>query len=104
MARKRSFIFTNKKHSDKAVMGTILGIISLASLGIVLFLSYQKQGDVPVGYGITGLLATIFAITGLVLGVITSREKDNFPLFPWLAVILNVLVLASLGILLYAGV
>ena len=104
MARKRSFIFTNKKHSDKAVMGTILGIISLASLGIVLFLSYQKQGDVPVGYGITGLLGTIFSITGLVLGVITSREKDNFPLFPWLAVILNVLVLASLGILLYAGV
>ena len=104
MARKRNFIFTNKRHSEKAIMGTILGVISMVSLVIVVFLAYQKQGDVPVGYGLTGLLATIFSIIGLVLGGLTVRETDNYVFFPWMAVILNGIVLTAIGILLYAGV
>ena len=42
--RKKNYIFTNKKHSDKAIMSTILGIISLVSLGIVTYLSYSRGG------------------------------------------------------------
>lgn len=104
MARKRNFIFTNKRHSEKAIMGTILGVISMVSLVIVVFLAYQKQGDVPVGYGMTGLLATIFSIIGLVLGGLTVRETDNYVFFSWMALILNGIVLTAIGILLYAGV
>ena len=40
--RKKNYIFTNKKHSDKAIMSTILGVISLVSLGIVTYLSYSR--------------------------------------------------------------
>ena len=104
MAKKRNFIFTNKRHSEKAIMGTILGVISMVSLVIVVFLAYQKQGDVPVGYGLTGLLATIFSIIGLVLGGLTVRETDNYVFFSWMALILNGIVLTAIGILLYAGV
>ena len=60
MGKRKNFIFTNKKHSERAIMGTILGVISLVSMGIVIFLSYQKNGETPVSYGLTGLLATIF--------------------------------------------
>ena len=103
MAKRKGFIFTNKKHSDKAIMGSILGIISIASLIIVIFLSYQKQGDAPAGYGLTGLLATIFSVIGLVLGVVTARVRDTYPVFPWLAITLNGVALAAIGFLLYAG-
>ena len=85
-------------------MGTILGVISLVSMGIVIFLSYQKNGETPVSYGLTGLLATIFSMIGLILGILTLQEKENFRLFPWLSTILNVLVLSVMGFLLYAGV
>lgn len=104
MGRKRSFIFTNRKHSHKAIMGMILGIISLVSLGIVLFLSYQKAGVIPNGYGVTGFLAFIFSVTGLILGGTELRAKENFRFYPWAAVILNVLVIGGLGLLLYAGI
>ena len=104
MGKRRNFIFTNKKHSEKAIMGTILGMISLVSLGIVIFLSYQKNGETPVSYGLTGLLATIFSMIGLILGILTLQEKENFRLFPWLGTILNVLALAVIGFLLYVGV
>ena len=104
MGKRKNFIFTNKKHSERAIMGTILGVISLVSMGIVIFLSYQKNGETPVSYGLTGLLATIFSMIGLILGILTLQEKENFRLFPWLSTILKVLALSVMGFLLYAGV
>lgn len=84
-------------------MGMILGIISNVSLGIVVYMTYLKSGEAHGGYGVTGLLATIFSLIGLILGVVTVRDKDNFPLFPWLAIILNVLALAFISFILYLG-
>ncbi len=104
MARRKNFIFTNKKHSDKAIMGMILGIISLASMIAVIFLSYSKGGEVPASYGFTGVLATVFSLIGLVLGVTTLREKDVFLFFPLMGTISNAVALVMIGVLLYAGV
>ena len=84
-------------------MGTILGIISLAAMGIVIFLSYKLEGNAPVGYGVTGLLSMIFSLAGLVLGILTARRQDQFPLFPWAAIVLNGLVLLGIVFLLYIG-
>jgi len=100
---KRNFIFTNKRHSQRAIMATILGIISMASLGIVLYLTYQRNGEATVGYGVTGLLATIFSVVGLVLGILTVRDKGFYRLFPWLGIVLNLIVLGSISFMLYFG-
>ncbi len=77
-------------------MATILGIISNGSLGIVIYLSYLSGGNVPVSYGLTGLLAVIFSLVGLIMGVLTVREKDMFKLFPVLGILLNLIALAVL--------
>lgn len=79
-------------------MSAILGLISNVSLGIVLYLTYLKGGEAPLSYGLTGLLAAVFSLTGLILGVLTVREKDSFKLFPVLGMILN---LAALGFLVF---
>ena len=100
MAR-RNYIFTNKKHSHRAIMSTILGIISTASLGSVVYLTYLADGDAKTGYGVTGLLATIFSVVGLVLGIVTVRDKTYYRLFPWLGVILNLVALGTIGLVLY---
>ena len=85
-------------------MGAVLGIISLASLGIVIFLSARQNGEVPAGYGVTGLLATVFSMIGIGLSVFGVREKNCFRFFPWLGVVVNTIVLVMMGILLYAGI
>ena len=85
-------------------MATILGIISLASLGAVLFLTYQKGGEATPGYGLTGILATVFSVIGLVLGILTAREKKYYRFFPLLGIVLNGLVLLEIGFILYLGV
>ncbi len=103
MARRKGYIFTKKKHSSKAVMATILGAISLVSLGAVVYLSYLRAGEIPSKYGVTGLLILLFSLTGLILGLVTVREKDMFRLFPWLGILLNGLALTGMAFVLYAG-
>lgn len=99
--KKHKFIFTNKKTSQRAIMATILGVISCASLGIVVYLTYLKGGEALAGYGVTGLLATIFSMTGLILGIVTVREKNYYRLFPVLAIILNLVALGFISLILY---
>lgn len=84
-------------------MATILGVISLASLGIVVFLAYVDAGKAPAGYGFTGLLATVFSMVGLFLGIETVRDKDYYRLFPILGILLNLAALGSVSLILYAG-
>lgn len=77
-------------------MSTILGVISNGSLAAVLYLAYLKGGAVPISYGLTGFLAAVFSIVGLILGVLGLQEQDVFKLFPVLGILFN---LAALGIL-----
>lgn len=101
--KKRNYIFTSKRHSEKAIMSTILGIISTASLSIVIYLTYSKGGEATVGYGVTGLLATIYSLVGFILGVITVQDKDYYRLFPCLGIVLNMAALGIIGLILYMG-
>lgn len=84
-------------------MAAILGLISIGSLGLVVFRSYRSGGEVPVGYGVTGVLALIFSLVGLVLGVLTVRDKNYYRLFPVLGLLLNLAALAGISLILYAG-
>lgn len=101
MKKKRNYIFTSKRHSEKAIMSTILGIISTVSLGIVIYLTYRRNGEAATGYGVTGLLATIYSLVGFILGIITVQEKDYYKLFPCLGIVLNLAALGIIGLILY---
>ena len=103
MAQRRGYKFTNKKHSEKAVMSTVFGALSVSSLVAVLYLSYSKAGEAPVNYGFSGILILIFAIVGMVLGVLALQEKERFLFFGRLGCILNGLALVGVSGILYAG-
>lgn len=84
-------------------MSVILGVISLAALGTVVFLSYRSGGTAMVKYGFTGALATVFALTGAVLGVAAACDKSYYKIFPVLGVLLNLAALGGVSLILYAG-
>lgn len=103
MGRKRNYIFTNKKHAQKAIMSAILGIISTVSLVAVIYLAYLKKGQAPANYGLTGLLIVVFSMIGLLLGIVAATEKDRFKLFPTIGILLNGVALTGIGLVVYAG-
>ena len=103
MAKKKGYKFTNKTHSQKAVMSTVFGTLSCVSLIVVIYLAYLCGGQVPVNYAIAGMLALLFAVIGMILGVIAIQEKDRYKFFAWLGMILNFVALAGVSGILYAG-
>lgn len=103
MGKKNGYIFTNKEHTRKGIMATILGIISIATLIYTVLMSYRQDGDVPRQYGAAAMLVMVFAFVGIILGVISRMERDKYYFFSYLGIALNVLVLAAISIILYAG-
>lgn len=85
-------------------MSAILGTISLAALGTVVFLSYRSGGAEMVKYGFTGALATVFSLVGIVLGVLAACDKGYYKIFPVLGILLNLAALGCVSLILYAGV
>ena len=74
--------FTNKNIPTGRSCRPSWGEISLVSLGIVTYLSYSQGGVMHGGYGVTGVLATIYSLIGLILGILTLREKISIVSFP----------------------
>ncbi len=103
MSKKNSYMFTNKQHTQKGIMSTILGVISLATLAYAIIMSYLKAGNIPRQYGAAALLVMIFAFAGITLGVISKTERDKFYLFTYIGITLNVLALIVISVILYAG-
>ncbi len=103
MKKRKGIIFTDKKHSNRAIMATILGIISLASLGTMVFLSYRQGGNVRSGYGAAALLAALYSTVGLVLGLAAIQRKEYYRVFPVLGILLNLAALVGIGLILYLG-
>lgn len=101
--KKSSYMFTNKEHTHKGIMSTILGVISLSTLAYAVFMSYRYVGNVPRQYGAAAMLVMVYAFVGVGLGVVSKTERDKFYLFTYMGIFLNVLALAMISVILYAG-
>ena len=103
MEQSRRYKFTNKKHPEKGIMSTVLGLISLVSVWFVVYEAFLKRGEGTTNMGVVGLMITIFSATGLVFGYLSKKEHDKFMFFPYVGMVLNVLALACISVILYAG-
>lgn len=100
---KKNYIFTNKEHPKTSIMSTILGVLSSASLILAAYLSYMDKGAENMRYGCACLLALLFAIIGVILGVVGRTEKDKFYLFSYVGIALNLVAVGMVSLILYAG-
>ncbi len=103
MLKNKGFIFTNKKHTERGIMSTILGVLANFTLGEAVYLSYLNGGAVSDRYTAAGLLAVIFMIAGMWLGIWSTTEKEKFKLFTVLGIFVNVLAFGMLSLVLFAG-
>ena len=104
MFHKTGYIFTDKKNPERGIMSAILGVISAASVCLAIYLTYQNKGVAPAQYGSVILLSLVFAVTGLVLGILSNMQEDIFHIFPVIGIVLNSLTILAGGFILYLGV
>ena len=99
----KGYTSTNKKHTGRAVMSAVFGVMCLFFLVLASFMAYKMKGLVPVGFGFTGLFATIFSGIGMYLGVTAVKDDSNYKLFGILGVVTNGLTLGGISLILYMG-
>ncbi|MBD5541609.1 MAG: hypothetical protein HDR00_10565 [Lachnospiraceae bacterium] len=102
--RRKSYMFTNKSHSDIGKMSAVLGVISIVSICLVIYISYSRNGGVDAKLGAATFFALLYSLAGEILGIMSRLEKDRFYLFPNIGIILNAIVILLEGFLLYLGV
>lgn len=103
MIFKKGYIFTDKDHPKKGIMSVILGILSIGTFVTAVYLSYRGGGVSSPRYGAAGVLACVFMLAGLLLGVRALTEKDRFRLFPAMGILFNGIAFLMLSLILYAG-
>ena len=97
------YMFTDNRHPEKGIMSTILGVISVTSLGISVFLTFKAGGEATLKYAAAAFVAAIFSVVGLVLGIKSRFERDIFKVFPNIGILLNFLALAFIVFILILG-
>ncbi len=96
-------MFTDNRHPEKGVMSSILGCISVGALAAAVIFTYNDGGQAQLRYAAAALVAAIFSVVGLVLGIMSRTEKDIFKLFPNLGIVLNTLAIAFVIFILVLG-
>lgn len=89
--RRRSYKFTEKTHSKKAMVSMGVSGASLLLYLIFTYLSYRCGGTLSAYYGSFGVLAMIMSVVALILTLPTLKEEDTFTFFPRIALALSVI-------------
>ena len=101
--KKQGYKFTRKVHPKRAIMSVVLGVVSLIALVALVYISFLNNGASVASPGVTGILITLFSITGFGLAGVTFFEPERYLLFPVLGITLNSLALIGISVVLYAG-
>lgn len=100
---KGSYMFTNKSHSPKSIMSTVLGLLSLTGIVLSVILTFYRRGEALLQYGTVLLLCTLFAFVGIGLGVSAKMERDKYYIFCYIGLVCNSLAVICISMILYAG-
>ena len=99
----RDLIFTNRRHTYKGIMATILGVIDVFSVWYAVYATYLRGGEATSGYAAACILIIIFSATGIILGAMSKNDPDRFHFFSYVGIVLNILSLIGISAILYAG-
>lgn len=92
MKHKRAYIYTNKSHSPKGVMSTVFGALAFVTIALALYFTFRADGAASQRYAAAGILSLIFALTGMILGIMARMEEDRYYLFAYIGLLCNFLV------------
>ena len=97
------YMFTDNRHPEKGIMSAILGLISVGALIAAVVFTYRDGGQAQLQYAAAVLVAAIFSVAGIVLGIMSRFERDIFKLFPNLGIVLNLLSIIFIILVLVLG-
>ena len=89
MAKRKMYTFSENRHAKQGITSTVLGGLSLLILAVLVYVSWWFYGAGGAYLGSIGLLGVLFAICGLVKGLLSFREKHMIYTFSKVGSILS---------------
>lgn len=86
---KRSYKFTDKKHTRQGIISSLLGVASLVLLAAGLTAAYGMAGGSGPAMALMGFLSMLFSLIGFVLGARGFQEEEVYYLFSKIGIGLN---------------
>ena len=93
LLRRERYIFTDKRHPEKGIFATVMGLLALFGLFLAVKLTFEGGGTAGINCVMAVLLSFVIALCGFIAGIIARKERDIFTLFPNLGILFNTLSL-----------
>lgn len=100
---RRKIKFAVKETKLQTVFGAVLGIISLLTVLLVIYMTFLANGEATMSYAFAGFLACVFSVAGLVLSILCMNDQYQPHTLGWVGLITNGLALLVMAIILYLG-
>lgn len=95
--------FSVKETKLPTVFGASLGVISLAAVLLILYLTFKRGGEASVSFAFAGFLASVFSVTGWILSVLCLNDHYQPHFLGWIGLIANSTALLAMAGILYLG-
>ncbi len=95
-------MFTDKKHSKRAMLACLLGVCGLAAFVYDIVRVYLAGGEIRAAQTMSLAIALLYGLTGVFLCIWTLVRGETFKLSPVTGLLVNGLLLAGLaGLIVY---
>lgn len=87
--RESSLHLTARHHPRRAIIATLLGILSIGVFAAVCISAGNSDGHAGIISGLIGMLCLLIAAVGFILSWFSLYEDNIRPLFPTISSLLN---------------
>lgn len=91
--KAKSVKFTDKVHPIKGILSFSFAILGIVTFLVLSYLSYKSKGNAGILVGLIGVVALFLSVAGVILSVLSMRQKDIHYRFPIMGGILSSLLL-----------
>lgn len=89
---RHGYMFTDKHNSKGGKIATLLAAAALVLIITGVVIAYKQHGNAGIAVGILGTVSFITAMTGMIFGLTSFKEREKFYLFSWIGTIANTVI------------
>ena len=89
--RRRSYKFTEKSHSKRAIVAFAGAIVLLILYLLFVYLAYKRPEGLSTYYGSIGVMAMLLSLILFIVSITSFGEEDSFQLYPRMALVASLL-------------
>ncbi len=95
--------FSVKENKLSTILGVALGIISIITVLLLVYLTFRRGGEASVSFAFAGLLASVFSLVGFLLSFLCVNDHYQHHWLGWIGMLTNGVGLATMAGILYLG-